>query len=490
MPVQTRNTKTGPDSPSSLPQRIRARSVSAKAIVGGAIGVVMAIALVAVQNRPADGPIERAPLALEVMAAPPAPLQVPERLLSSTSTSDQNADAIFVDPISGSADGNGRSPESALLSFQAALDRVEPGQAIYLMDGRYTELLEPRNLHYLLTTDGTADEWITIQNALGHTPVIDASGGNGLEIRGDYVQVIGLTVTGESFEPNADLYGNGLLIRDANHVRLISNVVSNMPLSGISAVGSANIELLDNEIFENSFWSSAQGSGISLWHSSTNGVPADADGYHDRIIGNRIYRNENRVRSRWRNFEVITDGNGIIIDEGRDTNYSGRVLVANNVIFDNGGRGILVYKSDAVDVMHNTLYRNGRTEDLYGGPAELVAGQARDVRFLNNLIWPRAGTEAIIATEAEGIETGGNLVVDSDKPGFTSPSDTIFFGDPGLRNPSIDENVADFRPLSASPLFNVAIEALPRLTTDGDGRQRERGAPVAGAYIEPAADGG
>ena len=139
----------------------------------------------------------------------------------------------------------------------------------------------------------------------------------------------------------------------------------------ITSVESSNLEILHNEVFDNSFWGAEQGSGISFWRSVDAGVGPDADGYHDRIVGNIVYRNENKVFSQWRDGEVITDGNGIILDTSDDEGYTGRTLVANNVVFDNGGRGILVFGASRVDIVSNTTYRNGRTPGLLDGSFRL-----------------------------------------------------------------------------------------------------------------------
>ena len=290
---------------------------------------------------------------------------------------------FFVSPTIGDDANDGTTIESPWASLDEALERIGPGETLYLMDGTYSELGQD-DFHYLVDSGGTEDAWVRITAAPGHTPVLVATDGTALEVRANYVEVSGLTVRGEGFDVD-NSWGVGLGIRRAHHVRIIGNTVSNMPLSGISTVESSNLEIIDNEVFENSFWHDSQGSGISIWHSVDWGQPAGSDGYHDRIIGNRVYRNENRVLSKWNDFTAITDGNGIIIDENRDFNYSGRTLVANNVIFDNGGRGIHVFKSNRVDVVFNSTYRNGRTEGLSSGPSELSASNANDVRFINNL---------------------------------------------------------------------------------------------------------
>lgn len=390
-------------------------------------------------------------------------------------------DGIFVSSTLGSNDNDGLSPDAPLFSLQEALDRAQPGETVYVMDGTYSEVAAPGDHHYRVGNGGRPEAWIRVINAPGHSPVIVATEGNGVEVQADYVEIQGFTIRGEGFGEGTDPWGAGILVRNSHNVRIVGNEISSMPVSGVSSVESTKLTIMNNEIYENSFWSTVQGSGISLWRSMAHGQDADDDGYHDRIIGNRIYRNENKVRSRWRNFEVITDGNGIIIDETRQTDYPGRVLIANNVIFDNGGRAIMVFKSRNVDVVHNTTYHNGRTPELDGGPVELAAGAADSVRFVNNLVWPRPGAPGLRVVDAEGITSGGNLIV-GDGDGDHSGSDRVTSQDPQLMNPSTESAAADFRPLPTSPAVGLAVTVVPSLAFDIGGRPRQDGQGTVGAY--------
>ena len=391
-----------------------------------------------------------------------------------------DANPFFVSPTIGNDDNDGTTIEAPWASLQVALNRLEPGQTLYLMDGNYSETVS-ENFHYIAKNGGTEDAWVRLKPAPGHNPVLLATVGTALEVQANYFEVSGLTVRGEGF--NEDLsFGVGLSVRRSHHVTFDKNTISGMPLAGISAIESSNLEIIDNTVFENAFWSTAQGSGISIWHSLDWEQPPSADGYHDRVIGNAVYRNENRVKSRWKNFSTITDGNGIIIDQNRDFNYSGRTLVANNLVFDNGGRGILVFESNRVDVLFNTSYHNGWTEGLEGGGVELAAGKANDVRFLNNLAWAQSGIPAIRATDSNDVETAGNVLVTDAPSGTAGDRDLVLAVDPGLVNPSIDETVADFRPEPTSVLVGRALALKPLLPYDIVGATRLPESADVGAY--------
>ena len=387
---------------------------------------------------------------------------------------------FFVSPTQGDDGNDGSTPDAPWASLKASLARLAPGQTLYLMDGTYTETTAD-NFHYVAKVGGEPGAWVRITAAPGHNPVLLASIGTALEVQANYVEVSGLTVRGEGFD-ESNSFGVGLSSRRSHHVRFVDNVISNMPLAGVSAIESSNLEILNNEIFENAFWSTAQGSGISVWHSVDWGQSPSADGYHDRIVGNTIYRNENKVKSKWENFRTITDGNGIIIDQNRDFNYTGRTLIANNVVFDNGGRAILVFESNRVDVMFNTTYHNGRTAELEGGPVELAAGVANDVRFVNNMAWARPSAPAIRSSRSNDVESAGNVLVTTAPSGDAGDQDLVLRADPGLVNPSIDRSFADFRPEPSGVLAGRAIPFKPALPYDIDGVVREPGSADVGAY--------
>lgn len=394
---------------------------------------------------------------------------------------DTDPNTFWVSPAQGDDGNDGQTPDTPWGALQPALERLQAGQTLYLMSGEYTENREPGNAHYVLTADGRPDAWIRIAAGPGQEPVIVATQGNALSVRGDYVEVSGLDVVGRGFD-TGNSYGWGIVVRGAHHVRVIGNTTSGMPVGGITAIESGNVEILYNEVFDNSFWGTEQGSGISIWHARDSGFPAEADGYHDVILGNTVYRNENKVFSRWKEGNVITDGNGIIVDQTDETGYSGRTLIANNTIFDNGGRGILVLESSRVDVVHNTTYQNGRTEILLGGPVELAAGQAEDVRFFNNLAWSRPGAHAIRVNTASNVEMGGNVFVTDQSPAQSTDLDLVTTTNPGLIAPGIDPLTVDFRPTTASVLIGRGIAVSPQVLIDADNQSRPGGGSTVGAF--------
>lgn len=374
-------------------------------------------------------------------ANPPVPIN---------SNAPANGPKVYVNPGGGNDGNDGSSPDTAKRSLQDVLRHVQPGQQVLLMNGEYRDLASAGEVHYWMKKSGQADNWIKIGAAPGHSPVIKATRGTGLLIDGDYVEVSGLTVQGSGFN-TSNSWGVGIAIADSHHVNVLGNRVSGMPQSGISVTKSSNFRVLNNVVYENSFWHDSNGSGINIVHQRNHGFGPTAGPYHDLIMGNRTYRNENKVPSRWQNHQKITDGNGIIVDMNNEMGYSGRTLIANNLSFDNGGRGINVWASSNVDVMFNTTYHNVRTTDVIGGGSEIGFGRGSNIRVTNNVVWARSGKPGIDFSETDGTSySRDNVSVTGVAP--KSQNDTVIDHNPGLRNPSTSEYGADFRPTAGSLL--------------------------------------
>ncbi len=364
---------------------------------------------------------------------------------------------IYVDPRGGNDANDGTSATTALKSLQNAFRRVQAGQTVYMMSGEYRELKDPGTLHYFIKNSGRPDNWIRITNAPGHNPVIVANDGTALLIEANYIEVSGITVRGQGFSSGD--WGVGISIGGSHHVRVFNCRISGMPVSGIGANESSNVHLINNVVYENSFWSPNNGSGISFFHQRNHGQSADYGRYHDVVIGNRVFRNENKVNSKFqaaKGIQAKTDGNGIIIDSNKPTGYSGRTLIANNLAYDNGGRGIIAYDSNRVDILFNTTYHNVRTQGLLGDGAELTAFRVSDVRVEHNIAWARSGKRAFSFGSHSNSGTKNNIFVTDSSASVALDTDTVMTGNPGLRSPSTNGGSADFRPSAGGGLIGKA----------------------------------
>lgn len=413
--------------------------------------------------------------------APPTTAPAPPPVAADPGSAPANGQVFYVSSSSGNDGNDGLSSGQPWKTLQGALRRVQPGQTILVMNGEYRELKAAGIAHYTVDRGGTAGNWVKIAAAPGHSPTIVASQGSGLSIHAPYVEVSGLTVRGSGFDRNNN-WGIGIAVTGTHHVRVVGNRVSNMPVTGISATDSSNFQLIGNDIAYNSFWSPLQGSGISVWHSRNLGHGADSAGYHDRIVGNRVYGNENKVYSSHYSDQRITDGNGIIVDSNEETGYSGRTLIANNLVYNNGGRGIVVWRSSRVDIMHNTGYQNGTTAGIAGGAAEFAAGRANDIKIANNVGWARSGRPALIFDRVTNTSSANNVLVSDAASNHVGGGDIIHSGNPGFRNATSDPGSADFRPTSGSVLTGRAQNTPWFIGNDLVGTSRKNGAPDIGAF--------
>jgi parallel beta-helix repeat protein len=321
--------------------------------------------------------------------------------------------------VSGDGDdtNDGLSTNAAFRTLQHAADLTQPGDLVLVMNGTYskagplTNVLDIRNA-------GTPEGYITYKAFENHKPVINVEDNYaGIYISASYIVIDGFTVEGNlpnlSFEEadalakstdkettlNSKFNSNGIASfpradgpSDLHHLIIRNNTVFNHPAAGIFSNGSDYIRIENNVVYNNCYYSPYANSGVSFYQSREIDASTDAKMF---VRNNVIYKNENKVPFWFSNEadpskRVITDGNGVIIDDSRNsqsfisqssTPYKGQFVVENNLIYDNGGRGVNIFESNNVVVQNNTLYQNGRTP----GFTELGIGDASNVQFLANI---------------------------------------------------------------------------------------------------------
>ncbi len=192
----------------------------------------------------------------------------------------------------------------------------------------------------------------------------------------------GIVVTGP-FAWDPDILP--LVTKNANaiphHITVRNCVFKEFPGAGISFQRADYITVENCEVANNCWYTIFGSSGINLYQCVTTGTETTlSNDYRVKIVNNVCYGNGLKVKNQ--NLPVRYDGNGIIIDDfihaqdyvstdviKKENNpnrgdisykpYLGRTLVANNILFANGGSGIKIYSSQYTDVFHNTLYNNG-----------------------------------------------------------------------------------------------------------------------------------
>jgi parallel beta-helix repeat protein len=167
----------------------------------------------------------------------------------------------------------------------------------------------------------------------------------------------------------------------SHHVWVINSIISNFSQSGISFAAAEYFYALHNTVYENAGTTcDAQGSGIAV--NIPHPIPGYAPTSDDRtnpnsligsfVTGSDFFRNVfewnvvyNNALTQCGNATnpYDTDGNGIIMDtfsnrHGNSIEYINQTLIAFNVVYNNGGGGIHIFKSEYVTVANNSCYNN------------------------------------------------------------------------------------------------------------------------------------
>ncbi len=118
---------------------------------------------------------------------------------------------------------------------------------------------------------------------------------------------------------------------------------------------------------------------------------AHTSGEHSILIRrNMSYGNSSQARCYTKAGAALTDGNGIICDITE--NYTGKTLVENNIVYNNGAGGIHLVGATNVDVINNTAYNNGQ----FLAYAEMDASYgSKNIRFISNIMSAKTGGKCI-----------------------------------------------------------------------------------------------
>lgn len=224
-----------------------------------------------------------------------------------------------------------------------------------------------------------------------------------------------------------------VLVDDCHRIQILNNLVHDLGNGGMGSYqfGSAQsgiklgspggadyLTFRGNTIYNTCRWFTGGGgaSGLSLLGLSNTG-PLDEDGRttHNFIQGNTIYNN--RTSQTGSAADRLTDNNGIIIDLGgswdpdssQNPRRQARVLIENNLVYGNDGRGIHVFKSSNVLVRNNTCYQNLQLAK-FTGEGELSAAFCKDVLFVNNVAYADGTNRPINSLFTDGFKTGNGNV--------------------------------------------------------------------------------
>ena len=398
---------------------------------------------------------------------------------------------------SGNDGNNGLSTDTAFRNIQTAADLTKPGDTVYVMNGLYTNLW-PTGDVVTVTHDGSPLAWITYKAYPGHSPKLQFNGWNGFNLSSAaYIEINGFVIEGNNNNVTLDYAksqannldnpltaGNGIFANPtgntfSHHINILNNRVYNCGTQGISFAHSDYITIQNNILYKNGWYGPGAGSGISLYQSRNFDKNT---GYKMYVMNNISDGNSNYIP--FHSTESITDGNGIIIDDSKNTQgnspfepYNGRTLVANNIVFNNGGSGIHSFYSEHVDIINNTAYMNSQSSAINNG--EIYAMASADVNIMNNILYSTPGKRINNKWQDSNLTYDYNIYFNSTDIPVVGVHDLQT--DPKFVNPDTDSAIADFHLQSTSPAINSATANLAPKNDDA-GHSRLCGSYDRGAY--------
>lgn len=407
----------------------------------------------------------------------------------------------YVDGDTGSDSNDGLSYDTALRTINAAQDKARPGDTVLIYESEvpygWHETSEydadpdlyqsVRNGAVVLSNSGLPDAPITYKAAPNQQPVICTNGTwKTLVISGSYITVEGLTVAGQadklSYEDAYEVFWGKLAPEDdpsfsndwgyqtglyntngievgpltafgedgvmdpasavTHHVTLRNCLARNLSGTGIGGSECDYVTFENCTSVNNCWWDMWGCSGIGFIRTAD--IDDNTSDY--KIVVRNCVSAGNRHFIPWKSGTVrLSDGNGIILDtmDDHEHGYQGKVLIASNLVYENGGSGIHAFRSDHVDIINNTIFNNGSTLEM--GWSELFANDAEDVNMFNNIVYSRTGNkEDPKVGPSTGVVYDNNIFfnyrdgssVGSTQAGVTVGANNQYSVDPGFTNVS------------------------------------------------------
>jgi Ca2+-binding RTX toxin-like protein len=329
----------------------------------------------------------------------------------------------------GSNNNNGLKEGAAFRSLGRAVYEMKTGDTLYVMNGDYKN----DNI-FLFNKNGSSDNWTTIKAYPGHTPKIKTTGSGVLVFSSSYVRIEGLDIEGnrenitleyalqEKDNLNNSLTNsNGIDVKawkddkgaggtNSHHIVISGNTVRNFSGGGMAFMNTDYITVEKNIVSGNAWYSPWGCQGISALRSFN--YDNNTTDYRMIFRDNIVYDNQSLVP--WHEAGKITEGHGIMLDTTIKTNdstpYSGKALITNNTVYNNGGSGINAFRAKNVDIVNNTTYQNGRVLTTSG---EISTTFSENIRVYNNIMYARNNQRSNIIYDAKNITYDRNLVYNS-----------------------------------------------------------------------------
>jgi len=257
---------------------------------------------------------------------------------------------------------------------------------------------------------------ILVSNFPGHSPIIRFDGSGGIVMLNvQRVEITGLEIVG----PNADItleqaqadrlikskmfFGRGIVSWSGNNIFIHHNKVHHCPHSGIRVDNGDYIAIEDNEVYSNTWWGSSAESAIVI--AEATNIDQN-DGPKIFLRRNTVYDNRNFIpfynangseseghsRPDYGTAEqtYIIDGSGVYVTRNQDTYAHGWMWLNHNKAYNNGINGLVVHKTDRVQVIGNVIWDNGKVPKTAPENRQSYAGltlnHARTVKVSDNIV--------------------------------------------------------------------------------------------------------
>ncbi len=388
----------------------------------------------------------------------------------------------YIDAVNGSNTNPGTEARP-WATLQKAHGTLLPGQTVMVRKGTYTSATNYAVL--AINKSGLDGAPITYRNYPGERPLVKTTKGvnnHGIEVRdAAYIVIDGFEVEGhvkqvsyeEAKEQNdlalaysklspvkyitAIVDSNGIsvsgkTINKTHHITIRNNVVRDTPGGGIAANFADYVTIENNRVSGTSAYSPYGTSGISFltpYNYDTN-----TSSYRLVAMNNVVSGASNLFPCNCFGFKQPTDGNGIIIDSFNKFTYTGRTLVANNIVFDNGGRGIHSLNTNYADIFNNTTYKNSTIQIT--GDGEITMQRTKFARIWNNIIVARPDRPANLYTTSSDIDFSHNIVQGGNRWTETGGSNNRVGVDPRFVSTS---GPYQFHLAANSPAVNTAFNS-------------------------------
>lgn len=282
--------------------------------------------------------------------------------------------------------------------------------------------------------------------------------------------------------------GRGIVANDSHHITISNNIVRDVPSSAIRCQQSDYTTIAGNTVYNNTFWTTQGVGAITVAEATPTPAGDTNNGIKIVLEKNYVHHNENRLIS-WNPTKtfvkmVIDEGTGLFLTRNRDTYTYGSILIANNISSFNGASGIVSHYTNRVIIEHNTVYKNGTTNDSAAGGIGI--NNVDDVIIRNNISYAEPDHWALgtLALPNTNVSIYNNLLFNE------NGSETIynnlaagwFESDPLFT----DATNADFSLTASSPAIDAGSTAGTQ-TDDFLGSPRNDSAPDIGAFEYSAA---